>query len=107
MPQVWDLAEGQPVSIGVAHSSEVTRASWTPDGRQVCAYRMGGWEVGDGGREGRLFMRAHSVGPLAGISLLASGLPVSSARSAGGLCWQRRVHLVGMRQLERTPSPSM
>jgi len=33
--QVWDLAEGKPVSIGVAHSSEVTMARWTPDGRQV------------------------------------------------------------------------
>jgi len=34
--QVWDLAcPNEPLAIGLAHSGEVSQASWSPDGRQV------------------------------------------------------------------------
>ena len=33
--QVWDLAYSQLLSVGSAHSSEVTMAKWSPDGKQI------------------------------------------------------------------------
>jgi WD40 repeat protein len=33
--QVWDLAETALVSVGSAHSDEITQARWAPDGKQI------------------------------------------------------------------------
>jgi WD40 repeat protein len=33
--QVWDLRTSALLSIGAAHSDEVTMAKWAPDGKQV------------------------------------------------------------------------
>jgi len=33
--QIWDLAESALVSVGAAHSEEITDAKWAPDGKQV------------------------------------------------------------------------
>ena len=33
--QVWDLEHSALVSVGAAHSEEITQCAWAPDGKQV------------------------------------------------------------------------
>ena len=53
--QVWDLEQSALVSVGAAHSEEITDCQWAPDGKQIisvgkdaciCVWNFYGADIG-------------------------------------------------------------